>query len=270
MALRGFPGLGPRAQLDLRHASPRLHDPAAGSGALVGAQSGRQPRRRPSDSAGPRIHFRALRPVVGQLDGAGPAMRLRRLVSWLESSGRSTPAAVFRLTIPRQGHDGPPKRVARRAERGSRHGMRTVTAGATKGMSAVRTVVLAATAIASMAHVGSPDTFFTGEAGPYPLHVSVRLPGVIPGLAQIAVRIPGVPPDPATRVTVQAIQWNVGPDGAPPPDIAERVPGDTELFAADLWFMAPTSYRVHVVVDGQIGRASCREGGYTARAGVRM
>ena len=129
-------------------------------------------------------------------------------------------------------------------------------AAATKGMSAVRTVVLAAMAIASMAHVGSPDTFFTGDAGPYPLHVSVRLPGVIPGLAQIAVRIPGVPPDPATRVTVQAIQWNVGPDGAPPPDIAERVPGDTELFAADLWFMAPTSYRVHVVVDGPRGRGT--------------
>ena len=35
-----------------------------------------------------------------------------------------------------------------------------------------------------MAHVGSPDTFFTGKAGPYPVRVTVRLPGVIPGLAQ--------------------------------------------------------------------------------------
>ena len=33
---------------------------------------------------------------------------------------------------------------------------------------------------------GSPNTFFNGEAGPYPVHVTVRLPGVIPGLAQIA------------------------------------------------------------------------------------
>ena len=30
----------------------------------------------------------------------------------------------------------------------------------------------------SMAHVGSPDTFFAGKAGPYDVRVSVRLPGV--------------------------------------------------------------------------------------------
>ena len=36
-------------------------------------------------------------------------------------------------------------------------------------------------AVASMAHVGSPDTFFAGKAGPYDVRVSVRLPGVIPG-----------------------------------------------------------------------------------------
>ena len=28
----------------------------------------------------------------------------------------------------------------------------------------------------SMAHVGSPDTFFGGKAGPYDVRVSVRLP----------------------------------------------------------------------------------------------
>ena len=32
-----------------------------------------------------------------------------------------------------------------------------------------------------MAHVGSPDTFFVGKAGPYHVRVIVRLPGVIPG-----------------------------------------------------------------------------------------
>jgi hypothetical protein len=113
--------------------------------------------------------------------------------------------------------------------------------------------LLLALALGSMAHVGSPNTFFNGEAGPYPVHVTVRLPGVIPGLAQIAVRVPGKPPDAITRVTVQAIQWNVGPEGAPPPDVAARVPGDPEVFAADLWFMAATSYRVHVLVDGRDG-----------------
>ena len=43
-----------------------------------------------------------------------------------------------------------------------------------------------------MAHVGSPDTFFGGKAGPYDVRVTVRLPGVIPGRAQVTVRVAGV------------------------------------------------------------------------------
>ena len=49
-----------------------------------------------------------------------------------------------------------------------------------------------ALAAMSMAHVGSPDTFFGGKAGPYDVRISVRLPGVIPGSAQVTVRIEGV------------------------------------------------------------------------------
>ena len=107
-------------------------------------------------------------------------------------------------------------------------------------------------ALCSMAHVGSPDTFFTGNAGPYPVRVTVRLPGVVPGLAQVIVRVPkaaGV----IERVTVQAIQWNLGAEGAPPPDRAAPVPGDPEIYAADLWLMVPTSYRLLVRVDGPSG-----------------
>src|SRR5215471_910258 len=107
--------------------------------------------------------------------------------------------------------------------------------------------------LASMAHVGSPDTFFTGQAGPYPVRVSVRLPGVIPGLAQISIRVPGAAPQSIRQVTVQAVQWDVGLDGAPRPDGAARVPGDDELYAASLWLMVPTSYRVVVTVDGSGG-----------------
>jgi hypothetical protein len=111
-------------------------------------------------------------------------------------------------------------------------------------------------ALASMAHVGSPDTFFTGEAGPYKVRVIVRLPGVIPGLAQISVRLPGESPDSIRSVTVQAVQWNVGREGAPPPDPAQPVTGDPELFAADLWLMLATSHRVLVEIDGDRGRAT--------------
>jgi hypothetical protein len=107
-----------------------------------------------------------------------------------------------------------------------------------------------------MAHVGSPDTFFAGKAGPYDVRVSVRLPGVIPGRAQIAVRLVGVSKPQDHHVTVRAGQWNVGLNGAPPPENAAPVPGDPELYAAELWFMTASSYQMAVAVDGPSGKGS--------------
>lgn len=109
------------------------------------------------------------------------------------------------------------------------------------------------TALLSMAHVGSPDTFYGGKAGPYDVRVSVRLPGVIPGRAQVTVRIAGSTRAKDYRVAVRAGQWNVGLKGAPPPEPAAAVPGDPSLYAAELWFMTPTSYQMAVEVDGPEG-----------------
>jgi hypothetical protein len=106
----------------------------------------------------------------------------------------------------------------------------------------------------SMAHVGSPDTFFGGKAGPYDVRVSVRLPGVIPGRAQVAVRVAGVTDPASHHVTVRAGQWNVGLKGAPPPETAAPVPGDPALYASELWFMTASSYQLAVAVDGPAGK----------------
>ncbi|HUE84929.1 MAG TPA: hypothetical protein VMO26_02520 [Vicinamibacterales bacterium] len=108
----------------------------------------------------------------------------------------------------------------------------------------------------SMAHVGSPDTFFSGQAGPYDVRVSVRLPGVIPGRAQVTVRVLAAQDPRDYRVGVRAGQWNVGLDGAPPPDTAVPVPGDPTLYAAEIWFMTPSSYQMAVEVDGPSGRGT--------------
>jgi hypothetical protein len=111
-------------------------------------------------------------------------------------------------------------------------------------------------ALASMAHVGSPDTFFIGDAGPYRIRVSVRLPGVIPGRAQTAVRIVGATKPDEFRVSVRAGQWNVGAAGAPPAEIATAVAGDPELYSAELWFMTATSYQLFVTVEGPSGEGA--------------
>lgn len=107
-----------------------------------------------------------------------------------------------------------------------------------------------------MAHVGSPDTFFSGAAGPYHVRVSVRLPGVIPGRAQVTVRIPESTDASAYRIGIRAGQWNVGLNGAPPPEPATPVPGDPTLYAAEIWFMTANSYQMAVDVEGPAGSGS--------------
>lgn len=105
----------------------------------------------------------------------------------------------------------------------------------------------------SMAHVGSPDTFFAGDAGPYPIRVIVRLPGVIPGRAQITVRVAGAVSRDIRAVSIRTAHWTTGVEGAPPADTAVQVPGDPELYSTEVWFMGATSYRLFVTVDGSEG-----------------
>lgn len=40
------------------------------------------------------------------------------------------------------------------------------------------------------AHIGSPDAFFEGDAGPYHLFVTIRKPPVVPGVAEFELRSP--------------------------------------------------------------------------------
>ncbi|NBV22650.1 MAG: hypothetical protein EBS05_12135 [Proteobacteria bacterium] len=101
-----------------------------------------------------------------------------------------------------------------------------------------------------LAHIGSPNVIFEGKAGPHPVRVVVRPPEVVPGLAEISVRTlgPGV-----TRVAVLPAYWSAGKRGAPPPDVAKLVRGETNLYAATLWLMSPGAYTVHVSVEGSGG-----------------
>jgi hypothetical protein len=103
------------------------------------------------------------------------------------------------------------------------------------------------------AHVGSPNVFFDGEAGPYPVRVVVRPPEVIPGVAEITVRLKE---GRAERVTAQPIHWRSGIPGAPPADVALPVPGDANLYNAQLWLMTQGSYTIRVQVDGAAGEGA--------------
>src|SRR5438445_5802951 len=103
---------------------------------------------------------------------------------------------------------------------------------------------------AARAHVGSPNVFFEGKAGPYPVHVVIQPPEVIPGLAEISVRVEA---DGVQRVTALPIKWNAGRKGAPPPDVARRIRGETNLYNAQLWFMEGGAQTVELEITGVSG-----------------
>src|SRR2546421_6905998 len=95
----------------------------------------------------------------------------------------------------------------------------------------------------AFAHVGSPNVFFEGNAGPYPVHVIIHPAEVIPGLAEINVRVEG---SGIEQVTALPMKWNTGRKGAPPPEIVKPVHGETNLFNAQLWFMEGGAQSVEV------------------------
>lgn len=106
-------------------------------------------------------------------------------------------------------------------------------------------------AVLLSAHVGSPDVFWSGKAGPYAIDVVVRPPQVVPGIAEILVRAP----DPGVeRVTVRPVYWRAGSHGAPSADEAKRVESAAGMYSGKLWLMAGGSYSVHVGVEGRAGK----------------
>ncbi|HEU4722805.1 MAG TPA: hypothetical protein VFS59_15710 [Gemmatimonadaceae bacterium] len=118
---------------------------------------------------------------------------------------------------------------------------------------ALRPTLALALAIVLAAHVGSPDVFRAGNAGPYAVDVVVRPPQVVPGIAEILVRVT----DPRVeRVTVRPVYWRAGSKGAPVADEAKPVKGAPGSFSGRLWLMAGGSYSVHVAVIGSAGQGT--------------
>ena len=102
-----------------------------------------------------------------------------------------------------------------------------------------------------LAHVGSPDVFYEGEAGPYRLLVTIRPPQVIPGVAQIEIR--SASPEIGQVRIVPLRMTGPGAKFAPVPDVAERSPDDPQFYTGSLWLMNTGSWQVRVQVDGARG-----------------
>jgi len=114
------------------------------------------------------------------------------------------------------------------------------------------TILLLFTALPLSAHVGSPDVFYEGKAGPYPLFVIIRVPQVIPGVAEIQIR--------SESGDVQAIRVvpmrlaGPGSNLPPTPDPAAQSKDDPQFYTASLWLMESGALQVRVLVDGARGQ----------------
>src|SRR5215212_3593964 len=114
-------------------------------------------------------------------------------------------------------------------------------------------VVLLFPGAVAHAHVGSADVYYEGNAGPYPLFVTVRMPQVVPGVARIEVR--SASPDVHT-IKVLLLRLT-GPGSKLPstPDVALRSKQDPQFFLSELWFLEFGALQARIEVDGSRGKA---------------
>lgn len=102
------------------------------------------------------------------------------------------------------------------------------------------------------AHIGSPDVYFDGSAGPYPLFVTVQPPTAIPGVAQIQIRA-GSPDVHEIKITPIPLTGEASKH-PPTPDVTRPSKDDPRFFTGSLYLMVTGSWQVRVDVDGTQGK----------------
>ncbi|CAN5578854.1 hypothetical protein BH09GEM1_BH09GEM1_43670 [soil metagenome] len=107
-----------------------------------------------------------------------------------------------------------------------------------------------ASGVVLAAHVGSPDVYYSGNAGPYVVDVAIRPPQVVPGIADVHVHVRD---SVVTSVVIRPVYWRAGAKGAPSGDEAKPVVGSRGSYAGQLWLMASGTYSIYVTVRGRAG-----------------
>ena len=104
------------------------------------------------------------------------------------------------------------------------------------------------------AHVGSPDVYYEGAAGPYQLVVTIRPPVVIPGVAEIEILSSSTDIH-QIRITPLRLS-GPGAQFAPTPDFAQRSKESPQLFTGSLWLMEQGGWQVRIEVEGARGEGN--------------
>ena len=112
---------------------------------------------------------------------------------------------------------------------------------------AVLTLALCSSAFA---HVGSPDVYFEGDAGPYHVLVAVNPPAMVPGVAPVQVRVTsgGV-----NTISITPVYVNGKDQGLPPtPDLMQPATAQ-QWFTGKVWLMESGSWEVRIELSGPQG-----------------
>jgi hypothetical protein len=116
---------------------------------------------------------------------------------------------------------------------------------------AVACVTVLLLIVPAWAHVGNPDVYFQGAAGPYHLIITIRTPQMIPGTADVEIlsATPGI-----SKITVVPL-YIVGPGAKYPPvgDLLAQSKEDPQYFSGKIWLMESGSWQVRVQVEGTQG-----------------
>ena len=120
-------------------------------------------------------------------------------------------------------------------------------------MKRISSIILLALAAGSLnAHVGSPDVYLEGNAGPYKLFIAIRPPAAIPGVAEVEVR--------SSAADINAVKaaplpmTGPGAKYAPTADVLHRSPQDAQFYTGSLWLMSSGAWQVRFTVEGARGK----------------
>jgi len=109
----------------------------------------------------------------------------------------------------------------------------------------------------ALAHVGSPDVYAEGNAGPYRLLVTVRPPLVIPGVAEVEVRTIASGSDAAAISGIDIAPIPLTGEAANHPPVADPMTQsaqDKQFYTGSLWIMASGSWQIRFTVNGSQGK----------------
>ena len=102
----------------------------------------------------------------------------------------------------------------------------------------------------AFAHVGSPNVYLEGDAGPYHLLLSVNPPAMVPGIAQVQVRVAS---GTVKSIRITPVYINGKDQGLPPtPDLMQSG-GDPQWFTGKVsdscycspWGLSPAREQRH-------------------------